>query len=151
MRPSAHLPAHLPACQDPACTSYAMALLFYKGFHALQTHRVAHVLWKRGRKLLAITLQSRLSEVFGVDIHPAARIGAGVFVDHAVGLVVGDAVGLGLATGVLLGVGVGVGEGFAVGVAERVGPVVADGAGAGGSNGETSFTTAVSSASGAAS
>lgn len=56
----------------------------------LQTHRVAHVLWKRGRKLLAITLQSRLSEVFGVDIHPAARIGAGVFVDHAVGLVVGE-------------------------------------------------------------
>jgi serine acetyltransferase len=61
--------------QDPACTSYSGALLFYKGYHAIQTHRIAHVLLGRGQKLLAKALQSRMSEVLAVDIHPAARIG----------------------------------------------------------------------------
>jgi len=51
--------------QDPACTSHTMALLYYKGFHSLQTHRMAHALWRQGKKLLALTLQSRHSEVRG--------------------------------------------------------------------------------------
>ena len=61
--------------QDPACTSYSQALLYYKGFHAIQTHRIAHALWKRGQRVMAMALQSRMSEVLAVDIHPAARIG----------------------------------------------------------------------------
>ncbi|KAL3345851.1 hypothetical protein AABB24_024674 [Solanum stoloniferum] len=62
----------LQACKDrdPSCLSYCSALLYLKGYHALQTHRVAHTLWNQGRKVLALALQSRVSEVFGVDIHP---------------------------------------------------------------------------------
>lgn len=65
----------LQACKDrdPSCLSYCSALLYLKGYHSLQTHRVAHALWKQGRKVLALALQSRVSEVFGVDIHPGNR------------------------------------------------------------------------------
>ena len=76
--------------RDPACTSYATAFLYLKGFHALQAYRVAHWLWGQGRQHLALFLQSRISAVFGVDIHPAARIGSGVMFDHATGIVIGE-------------------------------------------------------------
>jgi serine O-acetyltransferase len=64
-------------------------LLYFKGFHALQTHRLAHALWNAGRRDFALYLQSRASAVFQTDINPAARIGKGIFLDHATGLVVG--------------------------------------------------------------
>jgi serine O-acetyltransferase len=76
--------------RDPACTRFIEPLLYFKGFHAIQTHRLAHALWKAGRKDFALYLQSRSSEVFQCDIHPAARIGQGIFLDHATGLVVGS-------------------------------------------------------------
>ena len=78
------------ADRDPACTRFIEPLLYFKGFHAIQTHRLAHALWKAGRKDFALWLQSRSSEVFQCDIHPAARIGKGIFLDHATGLVVGS-------------------------------------------------------------
>ena len=65
-------------------------MLYFKGFHAIQSHRLAHWLWDRGRKDFAYYLQSRASAVFQCDIHPAARIGRGIFLDHATGLVVGE-------------------------------------------------------------
>jgi serine O-acetyltransferase len=71
--------------RDPACDSHVQPLLFFKGFQALQAHRVAHWMWARGRKSLAVALQSRMSEVFGVDIHPAATLGWGIMMDHATG------------------------------------------------------------------
>jgi len=76
--------------RDPACHSYAQAFLYFKGFHALQTYRIAHWLWGQGRTPLAYFLQSRVSELFAVDIHPAARIGRGIFIDHATGIVIGE-------------------------------------------------------------
>ena len=75
--------------RDPACTRYIEPVLYFKGFHALQTHRLAHWLWSTGRRDFALYLQSRSSEVFQTDINPAARIGKGIFLDHATGLVVG--------------------------------------------------------------
>jgi serine O-acetyltransferase len=65
-------------------------LLYFKGFHALVTYRFAHVLWKRGRKDYALYLQSQASRMFAVDIHPAARFGRGIMLDHATGFVVGE-------------------------------------------------------------
>ena len=76
--------------RDPACDNYLNAFLFYKGFLALQAHRVAHWLWTQGRTPMALFLQSRVSELFGVDIHPAARIGRGIMIDHATGIVIGE-------------------------------------------------------------
>ncbi len=76
--------------RDPACTRLIEPVLFFKGFHAIQTHRLAHWLWLAGRRDLALYLQSRSSEVFQTDINPAARIGRGIFLDHATGLVVGS-------------------------------------------------------------
>jgi serine O-acetyltransferase len=76
--------------RDPACLRMMEPLLYFKGFHALQTHRLAHALLKSGRRDFALYLQSRSSSVFGVDINPAARIGKGVFLDHATSLVVGE-------------------------------------------------------------
>jgi serine O-acetyltransferase len=76
--------------RDPACTRYLDPLLYFKGFHALVTHRFAHALWKRGRKDFALYLQSQSSRMFGVDIHPAATFGKGIMVDHATGFVVGE-------------------------------------------------------------
>jgi serine O-acetyltransferase len=78
------------ADRDPACMRLIEPLLYFKGFHALQCHRLAHALWKAGRRDFALWLQSRASEVFQTDINPAARIGKGVFLDHATGLVVGQ-------------------------------------------------------------
>lgn len=76
--------------RDPATDRCLDPVLYYKGFHAIQTHRLAHWLWGRGRKDFAYYLQSRSSSVFQCDIHPAARIGRGIFLDHATGLVVGE-------------------------------------------------------------
>jgi serine O-acetyltransferase len=76
--------------RDPAAHRYIDPLLYFKGFHAIQTHRLAHWLWNKGRKDFALYLQSRSSAVFATDINPNARIGRGIFLDHATGLVVGE-------------------------------------------------------------
>jgi serine O-acetyltransferase len=76
--------------RDPACHSYVEAFLFYKGFHALESFRIAHWLWSQDRKAMALFLQSRISNLFAVDIHPAARIGRGIMLDHATGIVIGE-------------------------------------------------------------
>jgi serine O-acetyltransferase len=76
--------------RDPACTRLIEPVLYFKGFHAIATHRLAHVLWQAGRQDFGLYLQSRSSSVFQTDIHPAARIGKGIFLDHATGLVVGQ-------------------------------------------------------------
>ncbi|GKX35944.1 MAG: serine acetyltransferase [Rhizobiaceae bacterium MnEN-MB40S] len=75
--------------RDPACDRFIEPVLYFKGFHAIQAHRLAHWLWENGRRDYALYLQSRSSEVFQTDIHPAARMGKGIFLDHATGLVVG--------------------------------------------------------------
>ncbi|MFT5483084.1 MAG: serine O-acetyltransferase [Halieaceae bacterium] len=76
--------------RDSACTSLANPFLYFKGYQALQVHRVAHWLWKQDRKPLALFFQSRVSAGFGVDIHPAARLGYGIMLDHATGVVIGE-------------------------------------------------------------
>jgi len=76
--------------RDPACERHIEPLLYFKGFHAIQTHRLAHWLWGEGRKDFALFLQSRSSAVFQTDIHPAVPMGRGIFLDHATGLVVGS-------------------------------------------------------------
>ncbi|MBO1255882.1 serine O-acetyltransferase [Alteromonas sp. 5E99-2] len=76
--------------RDPAVTEHLTVLMYFKGFQAIQVHRLAHYLWKNGRHQLALFLQSRNSQTFGVDIHPAAAIGKGVMFDHATGIVVGE-------------------------------------------------------------
>jgi serine O-acetyltransferase len=76
--------------RDPAAQSYLQPFLYYKGFAALQAWRVAHWLWGEGRETMAFHLQSRISELLAVDIHPAANIGAGIFIDHATGIVIGE-------------------------------------------------------------
>lgn len=76
--------------RDPACPDYVTPFLFFKGFHAVQSYRVAHWLWGEERRHLALHLQSRGSELFGVDIHPAARLGRRILFDHGTGIVVGE-------------------------------------------------------------
>lgn len=76
--------------RDPACTRLIEPALYFKGFHALQAHRLAHWLWRNGRSDFALVLQSLSSQIFQTDIHPAARIGKGVFIDHATGVVIGE-------------------------------------------------------------
>jgi len=93
--------------RDPACKGYLQPFLFFKGFQALQTYRVAHWLWTQGRETLAFYLQSRSSELFQVDIHPAARIGAGVFLDHGTGITVGETAVVGDDVSMLHGVTLG--------------------------------------------
>ncbi len=76
--------------RDSACNELCIPFLYFKGFHALQTQRVAHWLWNQGREPLALFFQNRVSAEFGVDIHPAARMGHGIMLDHATGLVIGE-------------------------------------------------------------
>ena len=76
--------------RDPACEDLSTPFLFFKGFHALQAHRVAHWLWQHERRTLAQFFQSQISVGLGVDIHPAACIGRGILVDHATGIVIGE-------------------------------------------------------------
>ncbi|GLT82543.1 hypothetical protein SLE2022_009070 [Rubroshorea leprosula] len=110
--------------RDPACLSYCSALLYFKGYHSLQSYRVAHALWKQDRKILALALQSRISEVFGVDIHPAARIGEGIILDHATGVVIGETTVVGNRVSLMHGVTLG-GTGKEIGDRH---PKVGDGA-----------------------
>ena len=76
--------------RDPATNRFLEPVLYFKGFHAIQTHRLAHWLWGRGRRDFAYYLQSQSSAVFQTDINPAVSIGRGIFLDHATGLVVGE-------------------------------------------------------------
>jgi serine O-acetyltransferase len=76
--------------RDPACHEYVQPFLYFKGYQALQAQRVANWLWRHDRRPLALYLQSRMSELFQVDIHPATTIGKGVFIDHATGVVIGE-------------------------------------------------------------
>jgi serine O-acetyltransferase len=93
--------------RDPACKGYVQPFLFFKGFLALQSHRMAHWLWRRGREAMAFYLQSRVSELFQVDIHPAAVIGKGVFLDHGTGIVIGETARVGDDVSMLHGVTLG--------------------------------------------
>ena len=76
--------------RDPACHRFLQPILFFKGFQAVQAYRVGHWLWKAGRRDLAYFVQMRVSEVFGVDIHPAAVVGRGIMIDHAHSIVIGE-------------------------------------------------------------
>ena len=76
--------------RDPACHRMLQPLLYFKGFLAIQSYRLAHHLWDSGRKDLALFLQMRCSEVFGVDVHPGARVGKGIMIDHAHSIVIGE-------------------------------------------------------------
>jgi serine O-acetyltransferase len=76
--------------RDAAINSYLPVILYLKGFQSIQVHRLAHYLWKKDRKELALFIQSRNSEVFGVDIHPACVMGKGIMFDHATGIVIGE-------------------------------------------------------------
>ena len=93
--------------RDPACKGYVQPFLFFKGFMALQTHRVSHWLWNEGREALAFYLQSRCSEIFAVDIHPAAVMGSGIFIDHGTGIVIGETAVVGDDVSMLHGVTLG--------------------------------------------
>eukprot|EP00249_Psilotum_nudum_P013816 c24529_g1_i2 orf=183-1202(+) len=87
--------------RDPACVSYSHCMLNFKGFLACQAYRVAHRLWNQGRISLALAIQSRVSEVFAVDIHPAAKIGKGILFDHATGVVIGETATVGDSVSIL--------------------------------------------------
>jgi serine O-acetyltransferase len=93
--------------RDPACHKAVDAFLYFKGFQAIQTHRFANALWHGGRKDFASYLQSRSSQVFQVDINPAARIGKGIMLDHATGFVVGETASIGDNVSILQGVTLG--------------------------------------------
>ena len=93
--------------RDPACRTHADCLLYFKGFHAIQTYRLAHALWARGQRLLAVALQSRGSEVFAVDIHPAAVMGRGILLDHGTGVVIGETAVIGDRVSIMQGVTLG--------------------------------------------
>ncbi|PTX56233.1 serine O-acetyltransferase [Litoreibacter ponti] len=76
--------------RDPACLRFIQPVLFFKGFQAVQAYRIGHWLWRQGRKDLSYFVQMRVSECFGVDIHPAARVGRGIMIDHAHSIVIGE-------------------------------------------------------------
>ena len=96
---------------DPACKYLSTPLLFYKGFLGLATYRAAHCLWNGERHTMALFLQNRASEVFGVDIHPAATIAGGVMIDHATGVVIGETSDIEIGVSIFQGVTLG-GKGF---------------------------------------
>jgi serine O-acetyltransferase len=93
--------------RDPACTRYIEPLLYFKGFHALVTHRFAHELFNQGRRDFALYLQSQSSRIFGVDINPAARLGIGIMLDHGTGIVIGETAAVGDNCSLLQGVTLG--------------------------------------------
>ncbi len=93
--------------RDPACDSYCRPFLFYKGFVAIQAQRFASRLWAGGRRSLARYLQHRVSTLFDIDIHPAARLGKGLMVDHGTGLVIGETAVVGDNVSMLHGVTLG--------------------------------------------
>ena len=96
---------------DPACKYFSTPLLFYKGFLGLATYRAAHCLWNNDRHTMALFFQNRASEVFGVDIHPAAKIGGAVMIDHATGVVIGETCEIESEVSIFQGVTLG-GKGF---------------------------------------
>ncbi|MFA5901367.1 MAG: serine O-acetyltransferase [Hyphomicrobium sp.] len=118
--------------RDPACNRYIDPLLYFKGFHALATHRFANVLWEEGRRDFALFLQSQSSRTFAVDIHPAARFGQGIMIDHATGIVIGETATVGNNCSFLHGVTLGgsgketgdrhpkIGEGVLIGAGAKV-------------------------------
>lgn len=118
--------------RDPACSRYIEPLLYFKGFHALVTHRFAHALWCEGRRDFALFLQSQSSRTFAVDIHPAALFGQGIMIDHATGIVVGETAQVGNNCSFLHGVTLGgsgketgdrhpkIGEGVLLGAGAKV-------------------------------
>jgi serine O-acetyltransferase len=93
--------------RDPACGSPLEPFLFFKGFHALQTYRFAHALLRQGRRAMALSIQSRMALVFGIDINPAAKLGRGIMIDHGTGVVIGETAvvedGVSMLQGVTLG------------------------------------------------
>ncbi len=93
--------------RDPACHRLLDPLLYFKGFHALQSHRFSHALQKAGRTDFALYLQSQSSSVFGIDIHPGARIGRGIMFDHGSGIVIGETAEIGDNSSLLHGVTLG--------------------------------------------
>ena len=93
--------------RDPACKGYLQAFLYFKGFLAIQTYRIAHWLWRQNRETLAFYMQSRSSELFQVDIHPAAKLGRGLFFDHGTGIVIGETAVVGDDVSMLHGVTLG--------------------------------------------
>ncbi len=98
---------HATVMRDPACTSYLEPMLFFKGFQGLQAYRVAHVLWEENRSFPAKMLQSIISRKFGMDIHPAAKIGYGLLIDHATNIVIGETAVIGNNVSLLHGVTLG--------------------------------------------
>ena len=76
--------------RDPACHRFLQPVMYFKGYQAVQAYRVGHWLWRKGRRDMALFVQMRISEMFGVDIHPAARIGKGIMIDHAHSIVIGE-------------------------------------------------------------
>ncbi len=116
--------------RDPACERFLDAVLYFKGYQALQAHRFAHQLLLDGRRDMALHVQSRSSSVFGVDINPAARIGRGIMIDHATGIVVGETATIGDGASIMQGVTLG-GTGKVGGDRHpKIGPGVLIGAGA---------------------
>ena len=99
---------------DPACKYFSTPILFYKGFQGLATYRAAHCLWNDNRHTMALFFQNRASEVFGVDIHPAANIAGGVMIDHATGVVIGETSNIDKNVSIYQGVTLG-GKGFEIG------------------------------------
>ncbi len=93
--------------RDPVCERFIEPVMFFKGFHAIETHRLANWLWRHERRDFALYLQSRASEVFQTDIHPAVPMGRGIFLDHATGLVVGSTAAIGDDVSILQGVTLG--------------------------------------------
>jgi serine O-acetyltransferase len=96
---------------DPACKFLSTPLLFYKGFQGLAAYRSSNILWKAKRHTMALFIQNRSSEVFGVDIHPAAKIGGAVMIDHATGVVIGETCEIESGVSIFQGVTLG-GKGF---------------------------------------
>ena len=99
---------------DPACKYFSTPILFYKGFQGIATYRAAHCLWNDDRHTMALFFQNRASEVFGVDIHPAANIAGGVMIDHATGVVIGETSKIDKNVSIYQGVTLG-GRGFEIG------------------------------------
>ena len=93
--------------RDAACHSFLEPLLFFKGFQSIQAYRVAHALWKKGSTFTAKMMQSIISRKFAVDIHPAAKIGHGLLIDHATNFVVGETARIGNNVSILHGVTLG--------------------------------------------
>jgi serine O-acetyltransferase len=93
--------------RDPAAKTVSQAFLYLKGYQALQAYRIAHVLWRQKREALAYHLQNRIAEIMAVDIHPAAKIGVGVMIDHATGVVIGETAVVGNHVSMLHGVTLG--------------------------------------------